>query len=109
MFGIWIGRRDYNVKGLEQEYSPVTAFLWCAFTVTFFVLLVTWANPIIAAAGYTAFSIVVYRICHTTFTQMDLGGSEVNNTIAAFMCAAFWPLYFFFGACMFLRRAIRRE
>ena len=97
------------MKGLEQEYSPVVAFLWCVLTVVFFVLLVTWAHPIITAAGYTAMSIVVYRVCYITFTQMHFGGSEINNTIAAFMCATVWPLYFFFGACMFLRRALRRE
>ena len=97
------------MKGLEQEYSPLVAFLWCALTVVFFVLLVVWSHPIIAAAGYTAMSIVVYRVCYITFTQMDFGGSEANNTIAAFMCASAWPLYFFFGACIFLRRAIRRE
>ena len=34
---------------------------------------------------------------------------DINNTVVAFVCAAAWPLYFFFGACMFLRRAIRRE
>jgi len=97
------------VKGLEQEYSPVVAFLWCMFTVAFFVLLVVLMPPIIVAAGYTAMSIVVYRICHITFTQMNYGGSDVNNTVAAFMCATAWPLYFLFGAYMFLRRAIRRE
>jgi|TARA_Y100000296_G_scaffold81675_1_gene109331 hypothetical protein len=97
------------VKGLEQEYSPVVAFFWCMLTVGWFVLLVAWVPPIIAAAGYTAMSIVVYRICHATFTQMNYGGSDVNNTVAAFMCAAAWPLYFLFGACMFLRRAIRQE
>ena len=96
------------MKGLEQEYSPIMAFFWCLLTVAWFVLLVAWTPPIIAAAGYTAMSIVVYRICHTTFTQMDYGGSDVNNTVAAFMCAAAWPLYFLFGAYMFLRRAIRR-
>ena len=109
MFGIWLGRRDYNVKGLEQEYSPVVAFLWCMLVVVFFVLLVTWAHPLVTAAGYTAMSIVVYRICYITFTQMSFGDSEVSNTIAAFMCASAWPLYFLFGAYMFLRRAIRRE
>jgi hypothetical protein len=97
------------MKGLEQEYSPTMAFLWCLFTIGFFVLLVTLAHPIIAAAGYTVMSIVVYRICHATFTQMGIGGSEINNTVAAFVCAAAWPLYFFFGACVFLRRAVRRE
>lgn len=97
------------MKGLEQEYSPVVAFLWCMLAVAFFVLLVSWAHPIIVAAGYTAMSIVVYRVCHITFTQMGFGGSDINNTVAAFMCAAAWPLYFLFGAYMFLRRAIRRE
>ena len=97
------------MKGLEQEYRPFVAFLWCLLTVAFFVLLVVWAHPIIAAAGYTAMSIVVYRVCHVTFTQMGFGGSDINNTVVAFVCAAAWPLYFFFGACMFLRRAIRRE
>ena len=97
------------MKGLEQEYRPFVAFLWCSFTVVFFVLLVVLAHPIIVAAGYTAMSIVVYRICHATFTQMSFGGSDINNTVAAFVCAAAWPLYFFFGAYMFLRRAIRRE
>ena len=96
------------MKGLEQEYSPVVAFFWCAFTVGFFVLLLT-MPPIVTAAGYTAMSIVVYRVCNAAFAQMDFGGSETNNTVAAFLCAAAWPLYFFFGACMFLRRAIRRE
>ena len=97
------------MKGLEQEYSPIVAFLWCVLTVVFFVLLVVWAHPIIVAAGYTAMAIVVYRVCHGTFTQMNYGGSDVNNTVAAFMCATAWPLYFLFGAYMFLRRAIRRE
>ena len=97
------------MRGLEQEYSPGMAFLWCLFTIGFFVLLVTLAHPIIAAAGYTAMAIVVYRVCHGTFTQMNHGGSDINNTVAAFVCASAWPLYFFFGACMFLRRAIRRE
>ena len=97
------------MRGLEQEYSPLTAFFWCMFTVLFFVLLVVWMPPIIVAAGYTAMSIVVYRICHTTFAQMNYGGSDVNNTIAAFVCATAWPLYFLFGAYMFLRRSIRRE
>tara|TARA_Y100000310_G_C20587140_1_gene766040 strand:- start:349 stop:639 length:291 start_codon:yes stop_codon:yes gene_type:complete len=96
------------MKGLEQEYSPVVAFLWCMFTVAFFVLLVAWAHPIIVAAGYTAMSIVVYRVCHGTFTQMNYGGSDINNTVAAFVCAAAWPLYFFFGACLFLRRVMER-
>ena len=40
---------------------------------------------------------------------MNYGGSDFNNTAAAFMCAAAWPLYFFFGACMFLSKAIRQE
>ena len=97
------------MKGLEQEYSPYVASLWCLFTIGFFVLLVTLAHPIIAAAGYTAMAIVVYRVCHGTFTQMNHGGSDINNTVAAFVCASAWPLYFFFGACMFLRRAIRQE
>jgi len=97
------------MKGLEQEYSPIMAFFWCMLTVVFFVLLVAWAHPIVAAAGYTAMSIVVYRICHATFTQMKFGGSDINNTIAAFVCAAAWPLYFFFGAYVFLRRAMGRE
>ena len=96
------------MKGLEQEYSPVVAFLWCMLTVAFFVLLVAWAHPIIVAAGYTAMSIVVYRVCHGTFTQMNYGGSDINNTVAAFVCAAAWPLYFFFGACLFLRRVMER-
>jgi len=97
------------MKGLEREYSPWAAFFWCMLAVGWFVLLVVWAPPIIAAAGYTAMSIVVYRVCHTTFTQMGFGASDINNTVAAFMFAAAWPLYFFFGACMFLRRTIRRE
>tara|TARA_Y100000034_G_C6790527_1_gene353931 strand:+ start:459 stop:752 length:294 start_codon:yes stop_codon:yes gene_type:complete len=96
------------MKGLEREYRPFVAFLWCMLTVVFFVLLVVWAHPIVAAAGYTAMSIVVYRVCHATFTHMDYGGSDINNTVAAFVCAAAWPLYFFFGACMFLRRALRK-
>ena len=95
------------MKGLEQEYRPFVAFLWCMLTVAFFVLLM-WSHPIIAAAGYTAMSIVVYRVCHGTFTQMNYGGSDINNTIAAFVCATAWPLYFFFGACLFFRRAIKR-
>jgi len=97
------------MRGLEREYSPFTAFLWCTLTVGFFILLVAWAHPIIVAASYTAMSIVIYRICHITFTQMGFGNSDINNTVAAFMCAAVWPLYFFFGACMFLRRSLRRE
>jgi len=97
------------MKGLEREYSPWVAFLWCTLAVGWFVLLVAWASPIVVAAGYTAMSIVMYRICHVTFTQMGVGGSDVNNTIAAFMCAAAWPLYFLFGSYMFLRKAIRRE
>ena len=97
------------MKGLEREYSPVVAFLWCMFTLVFFVSLVVLMPPIIVAAGYTAMSIVVYRVCHGTFTQMNFGGSDINNTVAAFMCATAWPLYFFFGAYIFLRRAIRRE
>ena len=109
MLGIWIGRRDYNMKGLEREYSPLTAFFWCTLAVVWFILLVAFMPPIVTAAGYTAMAIVVYRICHVTFTQMKYGNTDVNNTVAAFMCAAAWPLYFLFGACMFLRRAIRRE
>ena len=97
------------MKGLEREYSPLVAFLWCIFTVLFFVLLVAWMPPIIVAASYTAVSIVMYRICHATFTQMGYGGSDVNNTVAAFSCAVAWPLYFLFGAWMFLNKAIRRE
>ena len=97
------------MKGLEQEYSPLMAFFWCMLTVVFFVLLVMWAHPIIVAAGYTAMSIVIYRVCYMTFTQMRIGGSDINNTVVAFVCAAAWPLYFFFGAYVFLRRAIRRE
>jgi len=73
------------MKGLEQEYSPTMAFLWCLFTIGFFVLLVTLAHPIIAAAGYTVMSIVVYRICHATFTQMGIGGSEIR-TANAHLC-----------------------
>ena len=97
------------MRGLEQEYSPLVAFFWCVFTLLFFVSLVVLMPPIIVAAGYTAMSIVVYRICHITFAQMNYGGSDINNTVAAFVCAAAWPLYFFFGAYMFLRRTIRRE
>ena len=96
------------MKGLEQEYSSFMAFFWCILTVGFFVLLLT-MPAIVTAAGYTAMSIVVYRICNATFTQMDMGGSEINNSVAAFVCAAAWPLYFFFGAGVFLRRTIRRE
>ena len=97
------------MRGLEQEYNPWMAFFWCTLAVVWFVLLVAWAAPIIVAASYTAMSIVMYRVCHASFAQMNYGGSDVNNTIAAFMCAAAWPLYFFFGACLFLRRATRRE
>jgi len=63
----------------------------------------------VAAAGYTAMSIVIYRICHITFTQMSFGNSDISNTAAAFICAAAWPFYFLFGAYTFLRRALRRE
>jgi len=97
------------VRGLEQEYRPIVAFSWCMLAVVWFVLLVVFVPPIVTAAGYTAMSIVVYRICHATFTQMKFGNTDANNTIAALICAAAWPLYFLFGACMFLRRAIRRE
>ena len=96
------------MKGLEQEYSPFMAFFWCMFTLAFFALLLI-MPPIVTAAGYTVMSMVIYRVCHITFTQMGVGGSDINNSVAAFVCAAAWPLYFLFGACMFLRRAIRRE
>ena len=97
------------MKGLEREYSPFVAFLWCMLMIGWFVLLVLWAPPIITAAGYTAVSIVIYRVCHASFTQMGFGTTDANNTIAAFMCATAWPLYFLFGAYIFLRKAIRRE
>ena len=96
------------MKGLEQEYSPLVASFWCAFAVGWFFLLLI-MHPVVTAAGYTVMSVVVYRICHGVFTQMRFGGSDINNTIAAFVCAAAWPLYFFFGAYVFLRRAIGRE
>ena len=97
------------MKNLERHLSPLLGFLWCTLAVIFFVLLVAWGHPIIVAASYTALSIVLYRICYISFTQMNYGGSDFNNTAAAFMCAAAWPLYFFFGACMFLSKAIRQE
>jgi hypothetical protein len=97
------------MKGLEREYRPIVAFLWCMLAVFWFVLLVVFMPPIVTAAGYTAMAIVVYRICHATFTQMGYGNTDISNTAVAFLCAAGWPLYFLFGASMFLRRAIRRE
>ena len=97
------------MKNLEQEVSPAIGFLYCTLAVIFFVLLVAWAHPIIVAASYTTMSIVLYRISYNTFVQTDYGGSDFDKTIFAFICAAVWPLYFFFGAYMFLHKAIRRE
>ena len=97
------------MKNLEQEVSPPIGFLYCTLAVIFFVLLVLWAHPVIVAASYTTMSIVLYRICYHAFVQTDYGGSDFDKTIFAFICAAVWPLYFFFGAYMFLRKAIRRE
>ena len=97
------------MKGLEREYNPIVAFLWCILAVGWFVLLVLWAHPLITAACYTAMSIVIYRVCYISFTKMRFGNSDINNTVIAFMCAAAWPLYFLFGAYIFLQKAIRRE
>ena len=97
------------MRGLEEEYNPWVALLWCALVVGWFILLMSWMPPIIAAAGYTLFSIEMYRISYNTFVQTDYGGSDFDKTIFAFICAAVWPLYFFFGACIFLSKAIRQE
>ena len=97
------------MKALEKEFSPIMGFLWCTLTVVFFVLLITWTHPIIAAASYTAMSIVLYRIIYNSIVQINYDDSDFKNTAASFMCAAAWPLYFFFGACLFLNRAIRQE
>ena len=97
------------MKGLEREYNSWVALLWCILVIGFFVLLVMWMPPIITAASYTAFSIVMYRICYVTYTQMLPNNTDFQNLLLAFACAAAWPLYFLFGACFFLDRAIRRE
>ena len=74
-----------------------------------FILLMIWMPPIIAAAGYTLFSIVMYRICYATYTQLLPNNTDFKNFLFAFVCAALWPPYFLFGACFFLTKAIRRE
>lgn len=96
------------MKGLEQEYSSFVCMILCLFTVGFFFLLIT-MPPIVAAAGYTAMVIVMYRICYGTFSQIGLNTSEFTGFFVAFACAVIWPLYFFFGACVFLNKMVRGE
>ena len=97
------------MKGLQKEYSPWAALSWCALVVGWFILLMSWMPPIIAAAGYTLFSIVLYRICYGTYTKLLPNNTDFQNLVFAFVCAALWPLYFLFGVFFFLDRAIRRE
>ena len=96
------------MKGLEQEYSPLLAMFWCALAVFFFFLLIT-LPPILAASAYTAMTIVIYRICYVSFSQMNPDLSDFTNTVASFLCAAFWPAYFAFGVFLFLGKVIRQE
>ena len=96
------------MRSLEKEYNSWMALFWCILAVGWFVLLMAWMPPVIAAAGYTLFSIVMYRICYATYTKLLPNNTDFQNLVFAFVCAALWPLYFLFGVFFFLDRAIRR-
>jgi hypothetical protein len=96
------------VKGLEEEYSSFVAFLLCMFTVGSFIYLLTMPLAVIIIC-YAAMTAAMYKICYGTYMSLNIQNADFNVYVAAFMCAAAWPLYFLFGACMFLQRALRKE
>ena len=96
------------MKGMEEDLNPFLSMMWCVLAVIMFILVITFP-PILAASAYTAVTIVVYRVCYSTISRMNLDFSDFTSTAVSFLCAALWPAYFSFGVFLFLGRAIRRE
>ena len=96
-----------TLKGL-QRYDPWVALLWCALVVGWFILLMSWMPPIIAAAGYTLFSIVMYRICYATYTSY-FRTIQFSKLSFCFCMRCIMASIFLFGVLFFLGRAIRQN
>tara|TARA_Y100000593_G_C4288102_1_gene326702 strand:- start:540 stop:830 length:291 start_codon:yes stop_codon:yes gene_type:complete len=96
------------MRGVDQQYTSFVSMLLCLFTTGCFFILLLYP-PLVVATGYTIMTIAIYKICHGTFMRMELEHSENQLFVMAFMCAALWPLYFLFGAFLFLGKMIRGE
>jgi hypothetical protein len=96
------------MRGMEKQHSSFVSMLMCMSMVSLSVILYH-TPPVAAAAGYTVVVMLLYRICGHGYSQIYPDSSEVVIFIAAIMSAIVWPLYFLFGACMFLGMVIRGE
>tara|TARA_R100001079_G_scaffold49906_1_gene25454 strand:+ start:1837 stop:2127 length:291 start_codon:yes stop_codon:yes gene_type:complete len=96
------------MKEMDQQYNSFVSMLMCLFiSACFFILLLY--PPLVVATGYTIVTILVFKIVDRTFMRMNLQQTENQLFVMAFICAAVWPLYFLFGAFLFLGKMIRGE
>jgi len=90
-----------------KKYIGLVYCLFCLFMLGYFYVLLLFP-PIVTAAVYTMMAAIVYRSCYKIFDYKAAAAAGNKAFAFSLVCGAIWPLYFFFGACMFLRRALNR-
>lgn len=96
------------MQGMEKQHSSFVSMLLCIIMISFAVLMF-YVPPIAGAVSYTVLAMMVYRVSHEGYSQVYPDASEFTVFVVAIMSGALWPLYFVFGACMFLGMVIRGE
>jgi len=96
------------MQGIEKQHSSFVSMFVCIAMVIFSVLFF-YIPPIAGAAGYTALVMIVYRISYQGYLQVYPEASNARIFIVSIISAALWPLYFLFGACVFLGMVIKGE
>tara|TARA_Y100000593_G_C4244498_1_gene303924 strand:+ start:705 stop:995 length:291 start_codon:yes stop_codon:yes gene_type:complete len=96
------------MQGMEKENSSFVSMLLCIVMVSFAVLMF-YIPPVAGAVAYTVLAMMVYRVSHEGYSQVYPDATDFTVFVVAMLSAALWPLYFVFGACMFLGMVIRGE